>query len=92
MVKLPISARSVYTVSMNFELQHVDSSFIAAVGFAAKTYKSRDGVIVVKMASGKTYGYKGRRQGFERLLKAESVGQHFGRWIRTKPVLFVCEG
>lgn len=61
-------------------LEPVDSSFISAIGHDPET-----DTLHVQMTNGKTYTYAGvDRQQHAELLKAKSIGQHFGRHIRAQ--------
>jgi hypothetical protein len=62
------------------DMKSVDSSLITAVGYDADNKK-----LAVKFKSGSTYNYSGVDQGtYDAMMKAESIGKHFGTNIRGK--------
>lgn len=64
---------------MPVEMEPVDSSNIAAVGYDGET-----STLVVEFNNGRTYRYGGVPKGeYENLLNAGSVGQYFAYNIRN---------
>ena len=71
---------------MKIELQTVESSFIRSAGFASDG--RRDGLVLVAIGDN-VYAYKGRKQAYNRLLRAKSVGEHYNKYIKPRPLVGV---
>ena len=62
------------------ERQPVTSSSIKSIGYA-------DGVMHIEFKNGRVYSYTGPKvhEHYEQLLKADSIGKHFGAHVRNCP-------